>query len=353
MSCYHPNIIILEKNGAIKKDGSLGYKTKYIPFNSENYNEWMENGKLIKGETYGNTKIKLVPCRMCQGCKSDRRKEWATRLELETKTAKGKNYFVTFTYNDENILIPKWWIIKETGEKLENPNNERGWTGTLVKKDAEKLVKHIKQRFKRKYNWTGMKYYLCGEYGDKGGRCHLHAILINCPDIPLYVDTERKGKEHAYYRSEDLEHVWNKGFVTVGKVSWDSISYVAGYVNKKKYGKKALYQYEIQGKIPEFALMSNKIGYDYWSAEWQHIYKNDEIINTKGKSIKPPAYFDRLLAKESPETLERIKNKRENITENETMKKISKYQGDYSQVLKNEEIASLEKQKIYNRDRIK
>lgn len=354
MSCYHPNIIIIQENAIIKKDGSKGHKTSFIPWTEKNYESYINWNKTWSEKTYTyingqKTKFILAPCGMCQGCKTDRRKEWAIRLEKESKYYK-HNYFITLTYEDSNIIIPQYWAMSDTGEIIENPGT---WTGTLSKYHAQRFIRSLKEHFRTKYNHTGMKYYIVGEYGSAAHtqRPHYHAILLNCPEIPLEVIGSNKQRQ-TYYTNEKIANIWNKGFITIGNVTWDSISYVAGYVNKKRFGKKAIHDYDIKGKIPEFALMSNGIGKKYYEEHKSEIYENDEIITSKGKSVKPPGYYDRLLEKDDPELLYAIKQKREKITAYETDKKIKTISINLRSQLENEESYAENSQRMYNRSRI-
>lgn len=117
------------------------------------------------------------------------------------------------------------------------------------------------------------------------------------------------------YKSEKISNIWKKGFVTIGEVTYESAAYVARYVMKKKFGKEAEQYYISQGKIPEFTTMSRMpgIGYNYYEANKEHIYENDEIYIQKKKGVeknKPGKYFDKLLEKEDPEKFKEIKRKR-------------------------------------------
>ena len=146
--------------------------------------------------------------------------------------------------------------------------------------------------------------------------------------------------------------MWGKGFITIGKVTQDSVNYVAGYVNKKMYGKKAQEVYDKMGKLPEFAMMSKSLGLKYYEEHKDEIYKNDEIINGKGKSIKPPLYFDRKLKEENPRLYYDTKLKREKITAYETEKKMTTTSNNLHDAYKVSETYVEDKQRRYNRKRI-
>lgn len=346
MACYHPNIIITTKNGITKKNGEKGYKVTFIGNWVENYEEYLELAKNFKGT---DKKYLLAPCGTCQGCRTQRRLEWATRIELESRNYPN-SYFITLTYDNEHLPIPDH-IETANGERIENPG---WWMGTLVRKDAQNFVNSLKKYFNRKYNHKGMKYYIVGEYGSsKTGthRPHYHAILINCPEIEKTATGKNKLNQ-TYYNNERIQHIWGKGFITIGKVTTQSINYVAGYVNKKIYGKKAKEEYLKAGKIPEFALMSKSLGRNWLEEHILDIYKNDEIILSNGKVVKPPQYFDRLLKENYPDIYEKIKEKRENISAYETEKKIKTISNNLKAQYAVAEMYAESAQTGFNRNRI-
>ena len=72
--------------------------------------------------------------------------------------------------------------------------------------------------------------------------------------------------------------------------------------------------------MPEFYHCSNKpgLGYRYFEEKKDTIYATDEIFITSLKGTrakKPPKYFDKLLEREDPPTLEEIKKKRKERAE--------------------------------------
>lgn len=353
MSCFHPNILAYAEDSIIKKDGQLGTYTRVIYANSHDfkgYEFYLKRNKEIQeregSEKYG---YKMIPCGKCQGCRTAERKAWATRIELECKNYKN-NYFITLTYNDENLVIPE--EIKTEKRTYENEYDE--WKGTLVKKDVQQFIKSLRTYFKREFNHDGMKFYLCGEYGEKGERPHYHAILMNCPEIEL-TPIGTNIKKHCYYTNERIEKIWGKGFINIGKVTWESISYVAGYVNKKLFGELKEEIHASKGQIPIFANMSRRPGIarQYYEEHKDEIYKNDEIINSKGQSIKPPPYFDRLLDIGEHDVMKQIKKAREEIAENNLKNKMSRTTKTIKEQLEIEERTAIQKQKRYNRERIK
>ena len=61
----------------------------------------------------GNTFI--IPCNRCFNCKINKSKVWAVRCLIESYDWK-YNYFITLTYNDENLKYVEQSYIPLTGE---------------------------------------------------------------------------------------------------------------------------------------------------------------------------------------------------------------------------------------------
>lgn len=216
-----------------------------------------------------------VPCGQCIGCRLERSRQWALRC-LHEASLYEDNSFVTLTYNDANL-----------------PSNL-----SLVKDAFPKFVRSLRKR-------TGetVRYFHCGEYGEKFLRPHYHALLFGYwpPDTKLY--KVRDGVR--LYCSEFLSEVWNQGFVSVGEVTFESAAYVARYCTKKVTGSKASEHYERVtdgGELvqvePEFCTMSRRpgIGKDWFDKFREDCYPSD-FITVRGKKCKPPRFYDEQLQK--------------------------------------------------------
>ena len=140
-----------------------------------------------------------VPCGHCIACRIARTREWTIRLLHESEFWSDTS-FLTLTYNDD--FLPS--------------------DGSLVPRDLTLFFKRLRKDLS--HDRRKIKYYACGEYGDTYGRPHYHAIVfgISPNDKKL------------------VEENWPYGFVRIGTVTYDSCRYVAGYVQKKLYGKGAV-----------------------------------------------------------------------------------------------------------------
>lgn len=292
-----------------------------------------ESGKMplifLKGDVDMNQSVPdghrllKVPCGQCIGCRMDYSRQWAIRCVLEAQQWE-HNWFVTLTYSDEFVPLNTHCVCDpDTGEVMDEK-----YTMTLVPDDLKNYIKRLRKYFKQQYDFDGIRFYACGEYGPKNMRPHFHLILFNCPLPEGDLKLHHTSNGYCYYESKILQKAWQKrmdidgqsvrvpmGFVQVCDFSYESASYVARYMLKKHKGFDADF-YEKAGIAPEFTRCSRRpgIAYKYFEEHKDQIYDFDQINlpGAKGKVIKahPPAYFDRLFDVDNPEELSIIKDKR-------------------------------------------
>lgn len=299
--CRYPMLAIKKYNCKINK-----YEIKII--GKQNVDE--DYTKLKIALSVRSEKLITIPCGKCIDCRLQRSREWADRCMLETKDHK-YNYFVTLTYDNDNL--PK-------GKKIDIETGEVTQTPTLEPKHLQDFFKRLRITYKRKYNIDTIRYYACGEYGDKYQRPHYHAIIFGLPIYDLKTDHKSK-KGNMNYNSKEIQDIWGKGRIAVGNVTWDSCAYTARYIMKKQLGKDNQEYYKVAGKAPEFVRMSRRPGIarKYYDEKSNIIYETDEIwLNTNRgvKSAKPPRYYDKLFDLENHEQLEEIKRRRKENAEN-------------------------------------
>lgn len=228
-----------------------------------------------------------VPCGKCIGCRLDYSRMWSLRSMHESKMY-DKNCFVTLTFNDEHI-----------------PDD-----ASVHKKYIQSWLK----RFRKKYG-EGIRYMLCGEYGEKTSRPHYHILFYNFDFPDKYVWSERRG--NIYYRSPGLEDVWrdacsseSNGFSVIGDVTFESSAYVARYVTKKILGYKASAHYK--GREPEFLLTSRMpgLGNLFFKKYYNDFFNVGYcLIENDGRKFKAPIprYYVNLLSEYRPEIYDRYK----------------------------------------------
>ncbi len=220
-----------------------------------------------------------VPCGQCTACRIARSKEWALRCIHEAQLH-SENCFLTLTYAPEHL-----------------PED-----GSLCYRDFQLFFKRLRKKF-----GSGIRFYMCGEYGEKLSRPHYHAIIFgfDFKDKVLW----KKKRDFPLHVSEDLNALWRKGYCIIGDVSYESAAYVARYILKKWTGDAAEAHYN--GKVPEFTRMSRRPGI---ARKWFEQYKGDiypkDYYSIGKKKLRPPKYYDYLYDLEDSEAMRTIKDKR-------------------------------------------
>jgi len=215
---------------------------------------------------------KTVPCGQCIGCRLDYARQWAIRCMHEASLHE-YNCFITLTYHPD--FLPKG--------------------GTLVKKHFQDFMK----RFRKKIE-VPIKFYQCGEYGEKYRRPHYHACIFGY-DFPDKFRVEDSKSGEKQYDSETLNSLWGFGRTRIGEVNFDSAGYVARYITKKIKGKDAEEHYksvdqetgEIIDLVPEYTTMSRGgrsgkgLAADWYDRYSSDVYPSDSVV-VKGKEVRPP-----------------------------------------------------------------
>lgn len=255
-----------------------------------------ETGKrpvVFKLSHAGRTPVAVsVPCGKCVGCRLERSRQWALRGVHEA-SLHDENSFVTLTYSDKYLPAG----------------------GTLIKKHGQDFLKRLRKRRPPR----SVRFLMCGEYGDEKRRPHYHAILfgVSFPDqVPFGLSSD---KTSVLYTSAELSDLWTFGHASVGAATFESIAYVARYCVKKNTPKmefmgETRYEHidlETGEVLPvqcEYNTMSLKpaIGKDWYMQFKSDVFPSDEAV-VRGKVMKPPKYYDRLLEVEDPEALALIK----------------------------------------------
>ena len=233
-----------------------------------------EDGSVSFVERSDNQALLQLPCGRCVGCRVDRARSWAVRVMHEAQMHESK-CFVTLTY-DPDCLPPN---------------------GSLRYSDYQSFMRRLRKRVR-----SPVRFYMCGEYGEKLLRPHYHACLfgVEFGDRTPY----RRGPE-TLYRSALLESLWPHGFSSVGDLTMESAEYVARYCVQKVVGSWAVAHYERLSPdgefvrlVPEFNRMSLKPGI---GAKWfeafadTDLYTHDRVF-LGDREFPVPRYYDKLLA---------------------------------------------------------
>ncbi len=216
----------------------------------------------------------VVPCGKCPACLRRRQSGWIFRLKEEQQQSK-TSAFLTLTYDDQNIHT-----------------SENGLP-TLNRRDHQLFMKRARKELNKIY-WrtimpnTKLRYYACGEYGNRTRRPHMHSILFNAPQE--WLDAP-----------EAITGLWQKGHVRVDKCTDATIAYVTKYMSKTAYTDpftdiicKQTGEITTDDREKEFSLMSKGLGAT-WLTDKKVEYYSEKlipyIIDEGGRKITMPRYF--------------------------------------------------------------
>lgn len=241
-----------------------------------------------------------VPCNQCKGCRLSKAMEWGIRCHHEAQFHE-ESCFITLTYNRENL--PANYSVDENAFRL------------------------FLMRLRKKIYPRQIRFFGCGEYGDKEFRPHYHSIIFGY-DFPdkRYHDTTKRGD--VLYTSEILSDLWPYGYHTIGTATWKSAAYTARYTLKKtleddrrppgaktwaeiRAYREAYYDRihpntgELVRVAPEFLRMSRMPGL---GAQWAQTFKSDwfphDFVILKGKQYPVPKFYLQFLSDDERKFIE-------------------------------------------------
>lgn len=296
MVCYHP------LDGFLKKGGG-----------------WTANPAL----SLGRVPMRIC-CGQCIGCRLEKSRQWAVRIQHEAQLHGDRNCFITLTYDDE--------AIEERGHR------------SLDHRDWQLFMKKL-----RKKHGSGIKFLMCGEYGtacrftllhpkqcekeghhdgaciEGPGRPHFHACLFNHDFGDKRLWTIKNG--FPLFVSPQLEELWPQGFSSLGAVTFQSGAYVARYIMKKRTGPMASQRYsvtdpqtgELQSLLPEYLQPSRGgrtgkgIAHAWFERYSADVYPHDFVVANQTK-CRPPRAYDKYLEVADPDLHSRLKRERKQAT---------------------------------------
>lgn len=191
-----------------------------------------------------------VPCGKCLSCKNLYSRDWAVRCSLEAKYSKN-NYFLTLTFSDD--FLPQ----------------------RVDRKDITMFMKRLRNKL-----GVGVRFFACGETGEKSNRPHYHLILFNCPLNDFHV----LRAEPLSMISDTISEIWPYGNHMIMPFNEAAAAYVARYTNKKT------------SEHFGFIQMSRRpgIGFRYFQDNKDRLFMNDSIIYKDGDDLKTsrlPRFF--------------------------------------------------------------
>lgn len=167
------------------------------------------------------------PCGGCLPCRINRRRVWALRICLESFKHRD-SCFVTLTYDDGHV------------------------PSELVKSHYQGFLKRLRKAVAPRK----IRFFLAGEYGELSGRPHFHLAIFGLDRYTAGGHDGRGGVvQDCWYVGRLPDGTVDKtslGFTFVGSLTWESASYVAGYLTKKVVNNEKA--------IREFSRMSLRPG---------------------------------------------------------------------------------------------
>lgn len=288
IQCKNPNLVMFFPD---KTDHDKKHVT-FIPggkkrFSQEFYDKCIRSGAIE------------VPCGNCAPCRLEYSRVWANRCYLES-LCHPYTWFITLSYRDDALVY--------------NPGAQ---FATLEKDALSSFMRKVRDYYGHNLN---IRYFGCGEYGDRTMRPHYHLIVFGAPINDLTIDMpdmskpklasgkypifRRKNSNGDYvFFSQAIYDCWQKGKIEVENASWNTSAYVSRYVMKKQKGTgKEIY--DRLKILPEFLRMSTKPGI---GADWL-LYNKDKLLRNDYMSVKnkngvqtthPPRYFEKLMMKDA------------------------------------------------------
>lgn len=241
-----------------------GPLTAYRPRRLNSNGQVNPDRRLVFKKTDSESGIPInIPCGKCVGCRLEQSRQWAVRC-MHEKRLHNASTFVTLTYDDKHL-----------------PSNR-----SLVKSDLQNFMKRLRHE-----TGPGLRFFGCGEYGDKSDRPHYHVLLLNASFEDQKVSAT--GAKYSLYTSNKLSKLWTFGNHVLGDVTFESCAYVARYCVKKNQNGKTV----SDGRTPEFLVMSRRpgIGAGYFNKYTDELLSHDTII-VNGVPAALPRFYDNKLA---------------------------------------------------------
>lgn len=170
----------------------------------------------------------------------------------------------------------------------------------LQKKELQDFWKRLRKNLSTKYHEFApkIKYYACGEYGDKEkiyfspgavkphGRPHYHAIVFG---LNNWNDEHRDILAKSWTNCEPWFFSKERGKDScMQEVTANDIQYVCGYVQKKLYGQMGKNEYG--QATPPFSTCSEGLGLEFAMKNKERLMNNGYTY-FKGHKIGIPRYF--------------------------------------------------------------
>lgn len=224
----------------------------------------------------------VIPCGKCDGCYMDRVGHWTTRLGGELQTSGGDGLFLTGTFADDALPAD----------------------GGLCRSHPHDFMKSLRNRLSYDAKKSGvlapvLRYMMVGEYGGLTLRPHYHWIIIGW--WPSDAEPARRSQAgELLHVSETISKCWPHGEINFGRVSSQSIGYVArghvGKINPKAEALGYCLPHPLTGEFHDverpFSSVSNRpgIGSEHFEQFSDDYFPSDFLIR-EGHRVAVPRYY--------------------------------------------------------------
>jgi len=173
----------------------------------------------------------------------NRRKAKTTRIILEAKDHE-HILFVTLTYDDK--YLPKQYTNPDTGEYFSSEG------GVLDPRAMQLFIKRLRKRMPPR----SLRYFLCGEYGDRTARPHYHILIFG-------LSYEQRHYIYDCWTDPDTKELMADPKyidIQIPRSEWDTGQYISSYIMKRMVQSD---DPRLEGRTPEFFRSSKGIGLNY------------------------------------------------------------------------------------------
>jgi len=228
-------------------------------------------------------------CGKCIKCLQKLKSQWSFRLVEEKRNA-FSSYFVTLTYDDENLtwgldaptINPKDHdLFIKNLKKLEN-KKVLSARAMVSAEETERATRGIKDDGK-------LKYFGVSEYGDQGGRPHWHYIIFNLRDTNNLALAWSRNLEIGGKRKE-YQVIPGKviGNIHIDECNVNTIDYTLKYMIKDHSDN------DWDDKNKEVRRMSKGLGDSYVNDDFKNYINRldgNVVINSRSGRVALPRYY--------------------------------------------------------------
>ena len=218
---------------------------------------------------------RLVPCGKCSECLNARSKMYALRCLMEARMHDDVCSLI-LTYDNQHL-----------------GNNQLNYDHVVS------FFKRLRRYVQYHYGKQQLKFFVCGEYGERKGRMHWHMLVFGWKPDP---DKERfvpysggKNNTDIRYKSLKLQQLWRQGYVDVTDFDDTHAFYIARYV-QKKFVKGSDLDSTIRQPMREKKYCSPGLGNEYFFKHMKTFLREGKI-EVSGHIYPIPRCFKDLMKK--------------------------------------------------------